>query len=671
MTSAPKDAVRPDDPAAPRFRIAIPRMVSPTTGPRPTPVPRLSYLVASALLMAAFWISAPARAAATACPVPTPIAFAGLDWDSGAFLTALDRAILERGYGCETTTTPGTTVTLEQAVATGDIEVIAEEWAGRSPIWNAASARGRVIVVGQTVTGGQEGIYVPDALVHGPNAPAAGLVRVEQLADPRYAALFRDPEQPTKARFLNCPSGWTCERVNTAKLHAYGLNDRYVDFRPGSGAAMDAAIVAAMVQHRPIVFYGYSPSTIAGRFRLFRLSEAPYDPGCWADLVNPDGQHRTACSWPPALLSAGLNAAFAARAPALRALFEKISIPASVLNAQLADAQAHQRSPAAQALLFLRTNPGLRRQWLSAEAAARLDHSLQHGDTDTAAASGGFPAGWEVSIRAPVNRWVATLVTNSGGTFRRIAGTLTALTSSIDAALRVIPWWLIIALFSGVTLLGARRTVPPLMVAAAFFVIGVLGLWDQMLQTLTLMLVSSLIALAIGLPLGIVTAKSRLARSVVPPILDFMQAMPGFVYLIPALMLLGLGKAPAILAMVIYATPPLIRLTALGIRNADPEVREAAAAFGATPWQTLIHVEMPLARDSILAGLNQMIMMALAMVVTASMIGARGLGEEVLNGIQSLDVGKGFEAGLAIVVLAMALDRTTQALVADRRTRRA
>jgi glycine betaine/proline transport system permease protein len=138
--------------------------------------------------------------------------------------------------------------------------------------------------------------------------------------------------------------------------------------------------------------------------------------------------------------------------------------------------------------------------------------------------------------------------------------------------------------------------------------------------------------------------------------------MPAFVYLIPALMLLGLGKAPAILAMVIYATPPLIRLTELGIRTSNQEVREAATAFGATPLQTLIHVELPLARPSILAGLNQTILMALAMVVTASMIGARGLGEDVLNGIQSLDVGKGFEAGLAIVVLALALDRMAQAL---------
>lgn len=610
------------------------------------------------------WLAVPAQA--SSCPVAGPVAFGGLDWDSGAFLTALDRAILERGFGCATTATPGTTVTLEQAAATGDIYVIAEEWAGRSPIWNAAQARGQVLALGRTVTGAQEGIYVPDALVHGPAAPAAGLTHVAQLAEPRYAALFRDPEQPAKGRFLNCPSGWTCERVNSAKLQAYGLTGRYVDFRPGSGAAMDAAVASAMLQHRPILFYAYSPSTIAGRYHLFRLGEPPYDPACWADLSNPEGRHRTGCGSPPAVISTGLNARFIARAPQLRAFFARLSIPADMLSAQLADATAHRRPMADQALLFLRHNPALWQTWLPPEAAARLTASLQGGDAASPAASGAFPAAWQVSIREPVNRWVAALVTRSGSGFRQVAKGLTTLASRVDSVLRAVPWWLVIALFAGLTLLGARRAGPPLIVVAAFLVIGVLGLWDQMLQTLTLMLLCAVIALALGLPLGIVTARSRFAQAVVPPVLDFMQAMPGFVYLIPALMLLGLGKAPAVLAMVIYAAPPLIRLTALGIRGADREVVEAATAFGATPWQTLIHVEIPLARESILAGINQMIMMALAMVVTASMIGARGLGEEVLGGIQSLDVGKGLEAGLAIVVLAMALDRTSHALIARR-----
>jgi glycine betaine/proline transport system permease protein len=160
--------------------------------------------------------------------------------------------------------------------------------------------------------------------------------------------------------------------------------------------------------------------------------------------------------------------------------------------------------------------------------------------------------------------------------------------------------------------------------------------------------------------MGIFVAKSRTVRSITLPVLDVMQTMPSFVYLIPALMLFGLGKVPAILATIIYAVPPLIRLTDLGIRQVDHEVVEAATAFGGSPNQILFGVELPLATPTIMAGLNQTIMMALSMVVVASMIGARGLGEQVLNGIQTLDVGKGLEAGIGIVILAIVLDRITQ-----------
>ena len=160
--------------------------------------------------------------------------------------------------------------------------------------------------------------------------------------------------------------------------------------------------------------------------------------------------------------------------------------------------------------------------------------------------------------------------------------------------------------------------------------------------------------------MGIWLAKSELMRRITLPVLDVMQTMPSFVYLIPAIMLFGLGKVPAVLATIIYAVPPLIRLTDLGIRQVDGEVVEAATAFGGSPGQILFGVELPLATPTIMAGLNQTIMMALSMVVVASMIGARGLGEQVLNGIQTLDVGKGLEAGLGIVILAIVLDRITQ-----------
>nr|WP_277398512.1 ABC transporter permease subunit [Burkholderia sp. Ac-20353] len=183
------------------------------------------------------------------------------------------------------------------------------------------------------------------------------------------------------------------------------------------------------------------------------------------------------------------------------------------------------------------------------------------------------------------------------------------------------------------------------------------------------MLVSVLVTVLIGIPLGIAMAKSSKLRRVLNPTLDMMQTLPSFVYLIPVLMLFGLGRVPAIFATTVYALPPLMRLTELGLRQLPEDVLEASQAFGATSFQQLFSVELPLARPSIMAGLNQAVMMSLAMVVIASMIGARGLGEDVLSSINNLDMGQGLQAGLAIVMLAMVFDRVTQAYGRSRRER--
>lgn len=187
-----------------------------------------------------------------------------------------------------------------------------------------------------------------------------------------------------------------------------------------------------------------------------------------------------------------------------------------------------------------------------------------------------------------------------------------------------------------------------------------LDLWEPMIQTLTMVVLATLIAVVIGLPLGILAALSRIARRITMPVLDFMQTMPAFVYLIPAIPFFGLGPVAAIFSTVIFAMPPAIRLTCLGIDQVDPELIEAADAFGSGKVQKLFKVQLPLATPTIMAGINQTIMLALSMVVIAAMIGARGLGGEVWRAIQRLQAGQGFEAGLAVVILAMILDRITQ-----------
>ena len=272
-----------------------------------------------------------------------------------------------------------------------------------------------------------------------------------------------------------------------------------------------------------------------------------------------------------------------------------------------------------------------------------------------------FPERFTFSIADWVNNWVDSLVTHYGDVFRHISDTLLYAIVYLEGLLRATPWWLVLIVVAGIAWHATRRILPTVVITGLLFLVGAVGLWDKLMQTVALMLVATFISVLIGIPLGILAARSDRLRAVLMPLLDIMQTMPSFVYLIPVLMLFGLGKVPAIFATVIYVAPPLIRLTDLGIRQVDGEVMEAINAFGANRWQQLFGVQLPLVLPSIMAGINQTTMMALSMVVIASMIGARGLGEDVLVGIQTLNVGKGLEAGLAIVILAVVFDRITQA----------
>jgi len=222
-----------------------------------------------------------------------------------------------------------------------------------------------------------------------------------------------------------------------------------------------------------------------------------------------------------------------------------------------------------------------------------------------------------------------------------------------------IPWWAIFI----ITGLLAWQTVSIKFAGIAIALLGLMcifGVIDLGSMTLAITLTSALICIVIGLPIGIIAAKSNRFDSIMRPMLDMMQTMPSFVYLIPALMLFGLGKTPAVMATCIYAIPPIIRLTNLGIRQVDSQVVEAGRSFGTNAWQLLTKVQVPLAMPNILAGLNQTVMMALAMVVIASMIGASGLGIEVLYGISRVEVGRGFLGGISIVFMAIILDRISQ-----------
>ncbi|GAB3034201.1 MULTISPECIES: proline/glycine betaine ABC transporter permease [Oleiagrimonas] len=241
---------------------------------------------------------------------------------------------------------------------------------------------------------------------------------------------------------------------------------------------------------------------------------------------------------------------------------------------------------------------------------------------------------------------------------------ISAVIDAIVAGLLFVPPWLLIIIVAAVGWRVAGRRVG-IFTALGLLFLWNLRLWQPTVETFTLVLISTLIAVAIGLPLGIAAALNKRTSRIVMPVLDFMQTMPAFVYLIPAIPFFGLGAVSASVATVIFSTPPTIRLTALGIRQVPGDLIEAADAFGSSRKQKLFKVQLPMAVPTIMAGINQTIMLALSMVVIAAMIGAGGLGGEVWEAIQRLEPGKGFESGIAIVILAMILDRITQRIGRD------
>ena len=271
-------------------------------------------------------------------------------------------------------------------------------------------------------------------------------------------------------------------------------------------------------------------------------------------------------------------------------------------------------------------------------------------------------------LTIPLADWIDNIMhwvlTNWGGFFDAVGNVILQMLLGIERFLLWLPWFVIVLLVFVIGWRVMHRWWAGLILAGMLALIGSFGYWDLAMMTLAIVIASVILSLTIGIPTGIFMARSDRFESILKPQLDAMQTMPSFVYLIPALMLFGLGKVPAVFATIIYAVPPVIRLTNVGIRQVSPSVVEAARAFGSSSRQILFDVQLPLAIPSIMVGINQTTMMALAMVVIASMIGARGLGLEVLRAISRIEVGRGFEAGLSIVLLAIIIDRITSAMAA-------
>ncbi|GAB3140634.1 ABC transporter permease [Microbispora hainanensis] len=276
----------------------------------------------------------------------------------------------------------------------------------------------------------------------------------------------------------------------------------------------------------------------------------------------------------------------------------------------------------------------------------------------------------ELPIGDAVEKFTQFLQDHLGEAFDVFANVLMQLVDVVYTVLVAPHPLLLIAVLAVLAWLAGRRVTLVVFTVLAFLLVASMQLWVQTMQTLAVVLVAAVIAVAVGVPLGVWAARSSRVSMVIRPVLDFMQTLPVFVYLIPAVFLFGIGVVPGVVATTAFAVPPAVRLTQLGIRQVDAEVVEAAVAFGSRPWQVLREVQLPLALPSIMAGINQVIMMALSMVVIAGMVGAQGLGSVVVQSVTQLDIGKGFEGGLAVVILAIYLDRLTSAAGSRDLTRR-
>jgi glycine betaine/proline transport system permease protein len=265
----------------------------------------------------------------------------------------------------------------------------------------------------------------------------------------------------------------------------------------------------------------------------------------------------------------------------------------------------------------------------------------------------------------PLADWTETgvewITDNFDGAFDVLDSAIDLVVGSLEYVLLAPPALVMVAILGVIAFLLAGWRVALFTMLGLVFVIS-LNLWEAAMQTLALVLAATVVALVIGIPIGIIAAKSDAVEAVIRPILDVAQTMPAFVYLVPTVVLLGIGAGPALIATVIFAMPPAVRLTMLGIQQVPKDTVEAAHAFGATSWQTLIKVELPLSLKTIMAGVNQVIMLSLSMVVIAGLAGAGGLGEPVVTGLSQLDVGISFVGGVGIVVIAIMLDRITRAL---------
>ena len=611
-------------------------------------------LVLAMVLVALFCCGASA-------PVEADVTIVATDngWDSQKIHNAIAQLVVEHAYqGYSFQTSTASTTMNWQSLLSGEVDLDIESWTDNVASYPEDLARGDVVSLGVLVPDSRQGIYVPRYVVEGDAARgiapmAPDLKAVKDLK--KYANLFLDDEDPTRGRMYGAIPGWMADELLYKKYLFYGLDEAYTYTRLGSEASLFASLTSAYNLGQPWVGYCYEPTWVAGKLDLILLEDAPYDP-----VLYLEGK----CAYPAQELRITCSREFVQKAPDLVGFFQHYKTGSALISSALAYMDENQATYEETAEWLLKNNDHLLDEWLPAENAAALRGYL----SGQAAAPRffeenilNFPPAWQFQLGDSVDIAVKNFANANQSILSHIKSGVIWTIGSIRSVLEFIPW---VVLVLGVALLSCRLTgkwYMGVIYGALLVFIGCCGLWLQMLETLSVVIASVALCILLGFPLGVLLAMSSRANRILRPVLDTMQTMPSWVYLVPAVLLFSVGTTPALLATTIYAIVPMVRMTSHGLLYVDAEMLEAARAFGSTRLQALMKVQIPQAKPTIMTGVNQTIMMAMSMVVTCALIGANGLGMEILLATNRVEVGKSLLPGIAIVIVAVILDRLTQA----------
>ena len=502
------------------------------------------------------------------------ITFANAGWDSNRFHNAVAGLIAEEGYGYTWTETSGSSTVLAEGMKKNEIDVNIETWSDNLTTYETDIKNGYYLELGINFDDNIQGFYVPRYVIEGdeergiePMAP--DLKSVEDLQ--QYADLFVDEEDPGRGRLYGAIPGWDIDTVMYNKYLYYNLDENYNYFRSGSDASLSAAISSAYEKGEPIVAYYWEPTWLLGKYDMVLLEDAPYEPVGFKE-------GKTAC--PSVKVTVTVSNTFYEQNEDFCEFLANYHTSSTLTSEALAYMQDTGADYNETARWFLKEHPELLEQWLSGEALENVQNALAGKQAQLSASwLKEFPFVLDIDKTA-IDDSVRSFSTKTSGFFDAIKNGLTAFITAIQTVLNFIPWWLLIILvfLGGWRLCGSLRN--GIFYAIMLFFVGVFGLWDLMNETLAIVLASVIISLVLGFPIGILISSSEMANRIIRPILDTMQTMPVFVYLIPAILFFGLGKAPAVIATTIYAIVPVIRLTSHGIRQVDWEVVEAARSFG-------------------------------------------------------------------------------------------